>query len=121
MTTKQQAFCDYYLISLNATEAAKKAGYSKKTCTKIGSENLQKLELKKYIDERLKKLSEKRFLSLEEILINLSDIAINKTYELRDRLKAYDLILRRYPIEVMEKEKDEEIRIIIQKESDVIE
>ena len=116
MTHKQKAFCDYYLESLNATQSAIKAGYSKKSAFRIGAENMQKPDIKKYINERLEKVDKKRFLSLEEILLHLSDIATNEKYELRDRLKAYDLILKRYPIEVIEK--DQEIKVIIQKASD---
>ena len=42
MSEKQKAFCDHYITTLNATEAAKMAGYSKKTATVIGCENLTK-------------------------------------------------------------------------------
>ena len=51
MTAKQQRFCDEYLIDLNATQAAIRAGYSKKTARAIGNENLMKPDIKKYIDE----------------------------------------------------------------------
>ena len=40
LTAKQKIFCDEYIISLNATQAAIKAGYSKKTARKIAAENL---------------------------------------------------------------------------------
>ena len=49
MNPKQKIFCDEYLVSLNATEAAIKAGYSKKTARSIGQENLTKPDIKKYI------------------------------------------------------------------------
>ena len=42
MTPKQQRFVDEYLIDLNATQAAIRAGYSEKTAQVIGSENLSK-------------------------------------------------------------------------------
>ena len=47
MTLKQIKFCDYYLQSGNATEAAKKAGYSEETAYSIGNENLKKPEIQK--------------------------------------------------------------------------
>lgn len=53
MTAKQRRFCDEYLIDLNATQAAIRAGYSKKTAYSIGEENLRKPELKKYIEKRM--------------------------------------------------------------------
>ena len=40
MSEKQKAFCDYYIESLNLTDAAKKAGYSEKTARSMGSQNL---------------------------------------------------------------------------------
>lgn len=42
LTAKQQIFVNEYLIDLNATQAAIRAGYSKKTAQRIGSENLSK-------------------------------------------------------------------------------
>ncbi len=46
LTPKQKAFADYYIQTGNATEAAIKAGYSKKTARFIGNENLTKLTSK---------------------------------------------------------------------------
>lgn len=116
MTPKQKAFCDYYLESLNATQSAIKAGYSKKTAFRIGAENMQKPAIKKYISERLNKLDKKRILSLEDCLLDISNIAKNEKLEIRDRLKAYDLIMKRYPIEVMQQ--DNKLEIIIKKASE---
>lgn len=53
MTLKQRRFCDEYLIDLNATAAAIRAGYSKKTAYSIGSENLKKPELAAYMRARM--------------------------------------------------------------------
>ena len=53
LTAKQQRFCDEYLIDLNATQAAIRAGYSKKTAYAIGNENLNKLEIKSHIEKRM--------------------------------------------------------------------
>ena len=55
MTEKQKLFCEEYLISLNATQAAIKAGYSQKTANRIASENLSKLDIQEYIQKRLKR------------------------------------------------------------------
>lgn len=43
LSIKQQNFCEYYIELGNATEAAKRAGYSEKTAYSIGTENLKKL------------------------------------------------------------------------------
>ena len=45
MTEKQKLFCEEYLIDLNATQAALRAGYSEKTAYSIGNENLKKPEI----------------------------------------------------------------------------
>ena len=42
MTPKQKLFCEEYLVDLNATQAAVRAGYSEKTANAIGAENLTK-------------------------------------------------------------------------------
>ena len=54
VTEKQKLFCEEYLIDLNATQAALRAGYSEKTAYSIGNENLKKPEIQEYIQKRLK-------------------------------------------------------------------
>ena len=121
LTDKQKAFCDYYLESLNATEAAIKAGYSKKTARKIGSENLTKLDIKNYIDKRLKELEDARIAKVDEVMKFLTSslrgeveeevvstmstmegetkpVIIKKQISARDRIKAAELIGRRYQL-----------------------
>lgn len=60
MTPKQELFVKEYLVDLNATQAAIRAGYSAKTAYSIGEENLRKPEIaeavKKAMDERAKKI-----------------------------------------------------------------
>lgn len=58
LTDKQQAFCEEYLIDLNATQAAIRSGYSEKTAKQIGTENLSKPVLAEYIAELKAKRSE---------------------------------------------------------------
>lgn len=69
---KQQAFIAHYLACLNATEAARRAGYSEKTAHAIGWENLRKPEIRAAIDARLKELH----LSSDEVLARLSEMAV---------------------------------------------
>lgn len=71
LTAKQSLFVEAYLATLNATQAAIKAGYSKKTAYSIGQENLKKPVIRAKIDERLNELA----LTSEETLKSLSDIA----------------------------------------------
>ncbi|WP_032115186.1 terminase small subunit [Candidatus Arsenophonus nilaparvatae] len=49
LTDKQEAFCREYLIDLNATQAAIRAGYSEKTAKDIACQNLAKLNIQKRI------------------------------------------------------------------------
>lgn len=75
LTIKQKKFADEYIISGNATEAAKKAGYSKKTAKETGYENLTKPHINKYIKERLDELKKARTMSLEEAIERTTSIA----------------------------------------------
>lgn len=58
LTGKQEAFCQEYVKDYNATRAATDAGYSKRTAGSIGSENLQKPEIKERIAEIQANLAE---------------------------------------------------------------
>jgi len=53
LTAKQKRFCDEYLIDMNITQAAIRAGYSQKTAYAIGQENLKKPMVKEYIEKRM--------------------------------------------------------------------
>ena len=53
LTAKQKRFCDEYLIDLNATQAAIRAGYSRKTARAIANENFTKPDIKEYIEKRM--------------------------------------------------------------------
>lgn len=96
MNVRQQKFCDYYLQSGNATDAAIKAGYSEKTARAIGAENLTKLDIQKYLAEHEKKAHKERIATAEEILEFLSDTMRDNETERKDRLKAAELLGKRY-------------------------
>lgn len=53
LTAKQQRFCDEYLIDLNATKAAVRAGYSEKSARQMATENMSKPSIKEYIGKRM--------------------------------------------------------------------
>ena len=119
LTQKQKRFCDEYIICLNATEAAIKAGYAKKSAYSIGSENLRKPEIKAYIDERLSERRGKKIAEAEEIMEYLTSVVrgeseseivviegeglgessarkIRKNPDEKEKLKAAELIGKRY-------------------------
>ena len=68
MTEKQKRFCEEYLKDLNATRAAIRAGYSRASARSIGFDNMSKAEIKSYIDEQMRKLSDESVATAKEIL-----------------------------------------------------
>lgn len=77
LTPKQLRFVDEYLIDLNASDAARRAGYSKKTAPKIGYENLQKPEVAAAIAAKQKELATKRGITRERILDEMAKLAFS--------------------------------------------
>ena len=75
LTPKQERFVDEYLVDLNATAAAIRAGYSEKTARFIGAENLTKPNISAEIAERRAKLRSKLEISQEAVLQELASIA----------------------------------------------
>ena len=71
LTPKQQRFVEEYLIDLNATQAAIRAGYSEKTAKEIGNENLTKPNIAKAIAEAQEKLSNKAQVTVEMVVQGL--------------------------------------------------
>ena len=68
LTDKQARFVDEYLVDLNATQAAIRAGYSAKTAGQIGEQNLKKLEIQKAIRERQEELKMKTEITQEWVV-----------------------------------------------------
>ena len=68
LTEKQKRFADYYIETGNATESARRAGYKGKNLNNVASENLAKVGVKSYIDEKLKVLENERTASAKEVL-----------------------------------------------------
>jgi len=68
LTAKQEMFCREYLIDLNATQAAIRAGYSEKTSQIIGSENLSKPLVADYISELMTEREESTRIDAEWVL-----------------------------------------------------
>lgn len=119
LTEKQKRFADYYIETGNITEAAVKAGYSKKTARVIGQENLLKPAIKDYIDEKLEAMQDERTASAKEVLEFLTKSmrgeikeevvvvegtgdgtsearTVKKQIGLRDRIKSAELLGKRY-------------------------
>jgi phage terminase small subunit len=116
LTPKQKAFCDYYIKLGNATEAAIKAGYSKKTARFIGQENLTKPNIRNYIDDQVSKKEKERIADQDEVLEFLTKVLrgeeteevpvsmtnkfemVDKKPNIKDRTKAAELLGKRYAL-----------------------
>lgn len=118
MTEKQKKFADEYIIDLNATRAYKAAypNVKKDEAASVnGSKLLRNTNVKSYIDEQLAALHDKRIAKAEDVMIYLSDVmngkskssvlamcgdgcqeVIEKPPDERERLKAAELLGRRY-------------------------
>lgn len=103
LTTKQKNFCEYYLQTGNATEAARKAGYSAKTARVIGPENLSKPDVLEYIESRRAKMDKCLIADTDEVLKFYSSVMRGEVKDqfgleasLSDRLKAGDSLMKRF-------------------------
>lgn len=119
LTEKQKRFIDYYIETANATESARKAGYSEKTADRIGYENLRKLEI--YIQERLQNKANERIASQNEVLQYFSKVlrGEEKEAEIKDKIKCGELLGKVYGVfkEKVEIDQDKpfEVNITIKK------
>lgn len=115
VNARQKRFCDEYLIDCNATQAAIRAGYSKKTVKQVGQRLLTYVDLKCYIERELERLHNERTANAEEVLEYLTAVMRGEHTEqtligigdgvqrignievgAKDRLKAAELIGKRY-------------------------
>lgn len=103
LTPKQKKFCDYYIETGNASEAARRAGYSEKTARTIGQQNLAKRAIKDYISERMKTQDRERVASADEVIAFYTAVMRGEVKDqfgieasLSDRLKAGENLMRRY-------------------------
>lgn len=111
LTAKQQRFCDEYLIDMNATKAAIRAGYSEKTASVIATENLRKPNIAEYIEERMAEKEAELIADQDEVMKYLSSVlrgyskssvlardangadqVIEKPPDEKERLKAAELL-----------------------------
>lgn len=75
LTPKQAAFVDEYLIDLNATAAAKRAGYSSKTAYRTGADNLRKPQIEAAIHEAMQERGERTGITADRVLEELAKLA----------------------------------------------
>ena len=98
LNERQKAFCEHYAACFNATEAAVKAGYSKKTAYSISNENLKKPEIRKYLQTLTETAKTGRIATADEVLEYLSETMRDGAENRRERTKAAELLGKRYGI-----------------------
>lgn len=117
MTAKQKRFCEEYLVDCNATQAAIRTGYSKKTARAVGQRLLTNVDIKKYIEQQFQKLKTEKIADAQEVLEYLTSVMrgeqkeqvalltgegvqdlVQKDVSAKDRLKAAELIGKRYAL-----------------------
>ena len=103
LSPKQKAFGDYFIETGNETEAARRAGYSPKTASTIGYENMKKPHIRAYISERMKNQDRERVASADEVIAFYTAVMRGEVKDqfgieasLSDRLKAGENLMRRY-------------------------
>lgn len=115
LSEKQKRFADYYIETANASEAARRAGYSEKTANRIGEQNLKKPHIRAAIDERMAEKDALRVAKQDEILEFLTRVMRgeiteetpllngdgyqkleDKDVNIKDRVKAAEMLGKRY-------------------------
>lgn len=76
MTKKQQRFVEEYLIDLNATQAAIRAGYSPATAGSMGEENLKKPEISNAVERARAERSRRTGINQDRVILELAKIAL---------------------------------------------
>ena len=92
LNARQKSFCEFYVVSGNATDAAIKAGYKEKNARFIGSENLTKANIKEYIEELQEKAKGNRIMTAIERREFLTSMIKDRAVKDTDRLKALDIL-----------------------------
>ncbi len=90
LTPKQQRFVEEYLIDLNATQAAIRAGYSEKTARQIAGQNLTKLDIASAIAERRSELTAEVKVDQAFVVRGLAEIASYAPDEFPETMRMSD-------------------------------
>ena len=134
MTERQKRFCDEYLIDLNATQAAIRAGYSERSASSIGERILRNDDVRSYISEQLERIHNENTADAKEVMEYLTAVmrgksvsrvlafvgdgcqrVIEKPPDEKERLKAAELLGKRYGLftDRVELDADTELKITI--------
>lgn len=132
MNQRKRAFCEAYLISGNATDAAREAGYSPRSARSIGQRLLTFDDVREYLERRNQEISAANTAQMEEVRQFWTATMRDENMKPADRLKASELLAKTYGAflerlkvdadvktrEVMASLTDEELRTLAQLEGD---
>lgn len=130
LTEKQRRFVNAYIKTGNAAEAARQAGYKKKTADAIGRENLRKPTVRNAIEKRLKEIEDAQIADAKEVMKLLTStlrgeleeeiivcegrgegvseaVRLMKKPSIRDRLEAAKSLMKRYGLMMSDLEQEE--------------
>ena len=96
MNQRQRAFCEAYLISGNAAEAAREAGYSPRSAKSIGQRLLTFDDVREYLEQRNQEISAANTAQMEEVRQFWTATMRNTAAKVTDRLKASELLAKTY-------------------------
>nr|DAK72797.1 MAG TPA: Terminase small subunit [Caudoviricetes sp.] len=120
LTQKQKVFCEEYIKTGNASDAARKAGYSPKTAPFIGAENLKKPQISAYIKSRLDEQDAALVADANEVLRFYSAVMRGEIRDqfgldpsLADRIKAADSLAKRLAAAEGKPSADMAVKVII--------
>lgn len=113
LTTKQELFIREYLVDANATQAAIRAGYSKRTARQAGAENLSKPVIQAEINRLLGERYEALGITTEKILAELAKVGFHQVPDIKDTSKVRALELMGKHLDLWNK-KDEGSQVNIQ-------
>ncbi|HFI0640500.1 TPA: terminase small subunit [Streptococcus suis] len=141
LTIKQKKFADEYIVSGNATEAYKEAGYrvsNDRVASVEGHKLLRNPKVKTYIDERLKILESEKIATQEEVLSYLTSVMRGQTQEqtlcsigelgqqvidievgAKDRIKAAELLGKRHRLWTDKVEAEVNGTVVFANEADI--
>jgi len=81
LTAKQRAFVDAYIECRNATEAAKRAGYSERSARQVGANNMSKVYIREALAARLEEIETTKVASMKEVMEFFSSVMRGKETE----------------------------------------
>lgn len=91
ISEKQKRFCEEYLIDLNATQAAIRAGYSEKNASRIAIDLLNKIHVSEYLGHMREEQSKRTGITADKVLEEISRIAFTEDVEVSGKEKMHAL------------------------------